>query len=583
MKNIFRIFISDAKRIKTNVVAVVIVLGLSILPCLYAWFNILSNWDPYGPEATANIKVAVASDDKGITIDDMTFNIGDEVLAALSENDSVGWVFTETTEEAVEGVYSGDYYAALTIPEDFSADMVSFLTDELTHPEISYYCNEKKNAIAPKITDKVRNTVQLQLNNTFISIIVQAVTEVSGTLMDSDVLQEETGSSSLLDVLIAKFEAADAQLSVYEDLMSSLIAVFGNAAGTTEDFEAVYPDMSDALISGKSAMNSLRNATDTGLGTITGVSEGLSATFSGIGSALDSIASALNKANGNVADFTTVLSAADVSLQGTKDGIIDMREVIAERLEVLNELKSKDSYALLQGLLTNDPEEIGSFLASPVTIETEAIYPVANYGSAMASFYTVLALWVGALILVAIIHVKVHTEPSFSDAKPYQQYFGRYIVFFLISQIQALITTLGNIFYLEIQCEHPGLFWLAASVSSFVFSIFIYSLTVAMGNIGEGIAVIVMVIQVAGAGGTFPIETLPKVYQMIYKYLPFTYAMNAMREAVAGVYQDEFLKDIMALLVYVLISLFIGLILAIPFRKLNVIIEKSKKASGVML
>jgi putative membrane protein len=62
MLNIFRIFISDFKRLKTNVVAVVMVIGLSILPCLYAWFNILSNWSPYGPDATSNIKVAVASD-----------------------------------------------------------------------------------------------------------------------------------------------------------------------------------------------------------------------------------------------------------------------------------------------------------------------------------------------------------------------------------------------------------------------------------------------------------------------------------------------------------------------------------------
>lgn len=127
MLNIFRIFISDFKRIKTNVVAVVIVIGLSILPCLYAWFNILSNWSPYGPDATSNIKVAVASDDKGITIDDTEFNMGETVIEGLEANTTIGWVFTDTTEEAIDGVYSGDYYAALIMPEDFTEDMVSFL------------------------------------------------------------------------------------------------------------------------------------------------------------------------------------------------------------------------------------------------------------------------------------------------------------------------------------------------------------------------------------------------------------------------------------------------------------------------
>ena len=111
MKNILRIFLADFKRVKTNVVAVVIVIGLSILPCLYAWFNILSNWSPYGPDATSNIKVAVASDDAGLTIDDISFNMGENVIDGLKSNTSIGWVFTDTTDEAIDGVYSGTYYA----------------------------------------------------------------------------------------------------------------------------------------------------------------------------------------------------------------------------------------------------------------------------------------------------------------------------------------------------------------------------------------------------------------------------------------------------------------------------------------
>jgi putative membrane protein len=57
MLNIFRIFMSDFKRLKTNVVAVVMVIGLSILPCLYAWFNILSNWSPYGPDPILKLRL----------------------------------------------------------------------------------------------------------------------------------------------------------------------------------------------------------------------------------------------------------------------------------------------------------------------------------------------------------------------------------------------------------------------------------------------------------------------------------------------------------------------------------------------
>lgn len=136
MRNIFKIFFADVKRISTNVVAVVVILGLCILPSLYAWFNILSNWDPYGPSATRNLKIAVASDDEGVTILGNSVNVGSSVISALESNTTMGWVFTDTTDEAIDGVYDGSYYAALIIPENFTEDMISFLGGEVDHPDI---------------------------------------------------------------------------------------------------------------------------------------------------------------------------------------------------------------------------------------------------------------------------------------------------------------------------------------------------------------------------------------------------------------------------------------------------------------
>ena len=583
MKNILRIFLADFKRVKTNVVAVVIVIGLSILPCLYAWFNILSNWSPYGPDATSNIRVAVASDDAGLTIDDMTFNMGENVIDGLKANTSIGWVFTDTTDEAIDGVYSGDYYAALIMPVDFTENMVSFLTGEMEHPKITYYTNEKKNAIAPKITDKAKTAVQLEVNTQFITTLVSTCMEATDAFMDSSVIENKTGTTNIIDMLIAKLQAADSDLSVYEKLIDSLMNVSGNASDTTSQFAAVYPDMSSALKNGQNAMGSLKNATGTGLASLGLISKGLSSTFSGISSALGSVSKALDTSNGNLSQLSATLASANISLSGTKNAITDMRQVIADRLERLEQLKGNDGYEILSELLTHDAEEIGSFLASPVQIETQAIYEVDTYGSSMAPFYTVLALWVGGLILVAIIHTKVKPDPSLADIRPYQKFFGRYLTFFLISQVQALIAVLGDLYFIEIQCEHPFLFWLAASCTSFVFSFLMYALTAAFGNIGEGLAIIIMVIQVAGAGCTFPIETLPKVFQTFYRFQPFKYAMGAMKEAVAGMYQNDYWTDLCILLGYTILSLVIGLVLAVPFEKMNHIIETSKEKSGVML
>lgn len=101
MKNILRVFLSDLKRISTNVIAIVVIIGLTVIPSLYAWFNILSNWDPYGEESTSKIKVAVVSDDNGTAIDGIEVNIGNKIIEALKANNTIGWVFDENSADAV--------------------------------------------------------------------------------------------------------------------------------------------------------------------------------------------------------------------------------------------------------------------------------------------------------------------------------------------------------------------------------------------------------------------------------------------------------------------------------------------------
>ena len=160
MKNIFGIFRADFRRISNSVVASVVIIGLCLVPCLYAWFNILSNWDPYGEASTSNIKVAVANEDRGAKLMGMELNIGTLVMDGLAANHQLGWVFVDDRQQALEGVYSGDYYAALIVSKDFTRDFISLLDNDLRHPQIEYYENEKKNAIAPKITNKAKTAVQ---------------------------------------------------------------------------------------------------------------------------------------------------------------------------------------------------------------------------------------------------------------------------------------------------------------------------------------------------------------------------------------------------------------------------------------
>ena len=109
MKNILRIFKYDLKKIHKNVIAMIVIIGITVVPCLYAWFNIAASWDPY--ENTGNLKVAVASVDEGYegSIIPVQLTLGDQVLSALRENTQLEWVFT-TKSKAMKGVKSGKYH-----------------------------------------------------------------------------------------------------------------------------------------------------------------------------------------------------------------------------------------------------------------------------------------------------------------------------------------------------------------------------------------------------------------------------------------------------------------------------------------
>ena len=591
MKNIIKVFFNDCKHIGRNVVALVVVMGLAVLPSLYAWFNILSNWDPYGPESTSNIKVAVAYDDTGINISGMDINISTNIVEALKTNDTIGWVFTDSTDEAIEGVWSGDYYAALIMPADFSKDMVSFLADNMTHPEIIYYTNQKKNAIAPKITDKAKTAVQQQVNTTFISTLTEAImksADVADNIGNKNKADStlESGSdsmnNSLIDILIAKFQVINTQVVTFDNVLSALSNIMTTAQTSADTAKGISPDISGTFEGERAILNELNKT----IGQSSLIDSSLFSTIShdidAVSGYMNSISSIYNDMGYNIDDFNKSISQMGESINNTLVMVRNIEDNLNETTNKLVEFKNSGVYSLLQTAISFNTDELASFISAPVAITTEDLYPITNYGSAMSPFYSVLSIWVGALILVAIIHVKVHPFDGIK-VNSVEAFFGRYITFFLIGQAQALLITLGDLFFIGIQCIHPFKFWFAAAFTSFVFTMITYSLTVAFENVGEAAAVVIMVIQVAGAGGTFPIQCLPAIYQAIYKYLPFTYAMDALRECVGGTYSWYYWKCILALLVYVGICLFIGLVIAKPCRKLNAIVDKSKEKSEIMI
>ena len=250
-----------------------------------------------------------------------------------------------------------------------------------------------------------------------------------------------------------------------------------------------------------------------------------------------------------------------------------MITAMTQVLDKVENPEGDDAMDVLLEVLGGSPEAYGAYFPEMVQTTVTKVYPIENYGSAMAPFYTVLAIWVGAVIMVSILkpHAK---EEGLENPKPWQLFFGRYIMFFLVGQVQAAVIVTGDLFLLKIQCLHPGLMYLAAAVTALTFSLLIYTLAMSFGDMGKAAVVVVMVLQIAGSSGTFPIELLPTIYQKIYRFFPFPYAIDAIRECICGTYGHYYYTQLGFLLLFAGAALVVGLLIRRPFMGLNEFVEE---------
>ncbi len=715
-KQIFAIFKSDVKGISKNFFALTIAIGLCLIPPLYAWFNIYSNWDPYAN--TGAVKIAVFSEDKGYTLDDgSTENMGDSVIENLKENKKLGWTFTDSSEEAIKGVESGDFYAAIIIGDNFSSSMLDFIENDMERPSVTYYENAKKNAVASKITQTGMSSLQEEINSQFIATAVTSILETSslkGVLTEKAIpdalsklqslqsnlnsyhntisafiesdkrltdsinttnfliasLQEKYSSDVLNDSRQSTKTSIADYIAKFNEALNGLVALNNQTIGKVNNvnnlidrYQAGDPDVSkedilDALndlinVSNASStqadalkdeLNSLLNGSEYADLGLSGqalddaqktISDSLAnakdylvnspdtdAALVYLEALLDVVSSNLNEIN-NVynENFATAVSNVDTLITTSVDYVYDslitassdlsyvssaltttsnslgninsvmtsMDELVTDvsakvgnYIDALNSFMIGAGYEALSNLLGSNPSEFGDFFSSPVNIKTVSVYDELNYGSAVAPFYTTLAIWVGGLILTAILKTSPEDKKEFADAPLFVQYFGRYALFFVMGQAQAIITVIGNLLVFKTMCAHPGMLIFTASLTSLTFSLLIYTLTLAFGDVGKALAVVIVVIQIAGSSGTFPIELLPNFFQQVYIYFPFPYAINAMRECISGFYGADYLIYILKLLIFVGISLFLGLVIRKPFMNLKEYMHSRMHDTGMM-
>lgn len=315
------------------------------------------------------------------------------------------------------------------------------------------------------------------------------------------------------------------------------------------------------------------------------ITESVDGIYSGL-SDMDTLIGDINATMPKVEDsFKSVDSAIEhtiLALKNTNELVEDGQKKIGEIIDELNSVSNDERWGKMIKILRNSPLEAGEFMSSPVGIKYNYLYPIENYGSAMTPFYTVLCLWVGGLLLASLVKTKVKEDDDIKNLTPSQAYFGRYLLFMTMGILQALIVCLGNIYIFKVQCLSPALFVFAGVFCSIVFTLIIFTLTLSFGDPGKAMAVVLLVVQVAGAGGTFPIEVTPAFFRAVNPTLPFTHGINAMRECVAGIYMPDYITDISKLAIFIPMALLLGLYLRKPLIRVTEFFEKKLKETGIM-
>ncbi|MFC4138352.1 MULTISPECIES: YhgE/Pip domain-containing protein [unclassified Microbacterium] len=699
--NAWTVFRRDVGRLARVSKAWIIIVGVIVTPSLYAWFNIVAFWDPYSN--TQNVSVAIVNQDEGAT-SDLTgpIDVGGELVTELKKDHQLGWEFLDE-DEAMDAVRSGDSYAAIVIPPDFSRDFLSVTTGDITRPELKYYVNEKANAIAPKITDVGASTLDKQINSTFVSTVSRVITEqlqAAGIDVEGRLTEARDDSITALDDAVAKVAAARTGLADLQNGLTDAQGRLDSAAGTLDKVDRTLADVQKSIAQAQAlaaeTQQELLTVTDKvtsayveGAGLLADASGKMSASIAtlsaglqqanvAVGTAIDDM-TAVIKANGtaldelqaaldqtdpnsdaaqklraaidalqqrnaadqqvleqlktlngdvtntlksldaasgkvdaavkqaatsasdiraalmnNVPDLNRAMSALSASADGFSAAVGAQRSQVAQAQNLLAGLKSQlastttaltaldgnlataeeglgtvrtdvlalgsaDLWQRLSEISGLDPEQIADFMASPVQVHENVMFPTQAYGSAMAALFTNLSLWIGAFVLMVIFRLEVDTE-GVEGVTVRQAYMGRWMLFAAIVFFQALLVSIGNLI-IGVQTANAFAFVGTSVLIGLSYLSIIYALSVVFGYVGKGLAILLVIFQIPGASGLYPIEMMPDFFRSLYPFLPFTYGIDALRETISGFYDGAWWRAMGTLAVFVVLAFVLGLFL----------------------
>lgn len=539
---------------------------------------------------TVSNTVLTASKDLGIELEDVKPKITN-VYNMLLEVQSRFSDINETVNLAGDGVVK-----LKDLTKDIQDD-IPLIKDTISKGE--NLANELKSFVSDSRTALNQLSPTIKQDIKLLSEISSDVSNYANTIIDAinsgndkapeivdDLLNKVNTLDNINSSLLKVFNALNKISSKLDNVVDRLNKINSNI----ESIKSTLTTIKDELAAGGGVNTSLLNNLKTFADSIASVTNDIYSKYDSdivprVDSIMDSVYSTsdnviaiLDEADKKLPDLnsllTTAYNGADKGIEGIefiKKNLPKAEEVINLLVDKMGKVNDDESLQELIDLLKNDVEARSDFLANPVNLVEEQLFPMGNYGTAMTPFYSVLSLWVGVLLLSSVLGVNPHGMVDENGEKikfnSIESYFGKLLLFVSICIVQSIIVALGDLFYLKIYCVHPVYLVLFAIIVSIVFSIIVYTLCSVFGNAGKVVGIVLLVIQIGGSGGTFPIELTPKFFQSIHPFLPFTYAISLMRESIGGAVVEVVRKDLIALLIFAVIFVLIGTFLKKPFSK----------------
>lgn len=395
------------------------------------------------------------------------------------------------------------------------------------------------------------------------NIDVNAVTDADLNAIQAEAQQVEATVNSInpdaientvktiLDKLIATIQNAQGQLNKaqqidFEGLLSSTSQTVTNAISLLEKYQAEMPAIKQEIHDANTMLNGNMETI------VNGINRGADLYKNDLPVIQDKVSKAAafmqNDYPGIRKDLTNTLKTVNEKMPDVEAALDKANELIINDWPNIKTGLHKAANAIRKGekevdlgeilkLLKLDANKESDFFTQPVEVKEHAVYPIANNGSASTPFYTALCLWVGAVLFSSVATTDVYLEGK--DKKRFskrEQFSARMFTFIVMGIGQALIVTLGNYFALGVDVRNPAYSVWFAVLIAITFMIMVYVLVALFGNVGKGIAIIILVLSISGGGGNYPIQVSGKFFQMINPFLPFTHAVNLLRESAGGIY-----------------------------------------------